>query len=245
MLASGLLVLAQPSQAQQPPPACPPQQDLPRLTKTANPDPATVGQPLTFTITETNDSPCPGFAIIEDNLPAGVTFVSVTTDFGECAQSDGEVGCILIIPPRSSATVEIVVIPTTPGTITNTAFDIFGNIARATVTVNPVPPPPPPPPIPEAAPPPVCTPVAQGIGIGEAQSADAEPETDVSNAGDNTNLTAASLQQSNTGNVQNAQGVNQCAVGESGDIELSGSSLEMSPALETASEQAIEQAAAS
>ncbi len=86
--------------------------------------------------------------------------------------------------------------------------------------------------------------VAQGIGIGEAESGDAEPEVAVANKGDSSNICAAPLQQTNTGNVQSGQGVNQYAVKESGDIELAGSNITISPELAAACEQTIQQAAA-
>ncbi|MDQ4004447.1 MAG: DUF11 domain-containing protein [Actinomycetota bacterium] len=106
----------------------------------ANPDPATVGQPLTFTITETNNQPFtfPEVAV-RDLLPDEVTFVSATPSQGECdfAPSVNNVFCEFgDIPSGGTATVDIVATPTTTGTITNTAYDILNNLAQGSVSVN-------------------------------------------------------------------------------------------------------------
>ena len=84
----------------------------------------------------------------------------------------------------------------------------------------------------------------QGFEIEEAESGDAEPEVAVANKGDSSNICAALLQQANTGNVQNVQGVNQYDVKESDDIEFEGSNITISPELAAACEQTIQQAAA-
>ncbi len=86
--------------------------------------------------------------------------------------------------------------------------------------------------------------VVEEFEIEEAESGDAEPEFTVENAGDSSNVCVGGLQQTNTGNVQNIQGVNQYAVEESDDIELTGSSIVISPEAAVACEQTIEQAAA-
>jgi LPXTG-motif cell wall-anchored protein len=86
--------------------------------------------------------------------------------------------------------------------------------------------------------------VAQGIGVGESESGDVEPELSIANKGDNASLCTAVLQTAQTGNVQNAQGVNQYAVRESDEIEFEGSNITISPELAAACEQTIEQAAA-
>ncbi len=91
---------------------------------------------------------------------------------------------------------------------------------------------------------PVLAEVVQGIGIGEAESGDAEPELTVENTGDSSNICVGALQQTNTGNVQNAQGVNQYAVEESDDIELTGANITIEPAAAVECEQTIQQAAA-
>ena len=171
-LSAGLLVSVPPAQAQV---GCGDPSFL-DLDKTATPDPVRVGQRLTFTLTETNNTPCPAFVIVEDDLPAGVRFVSVKTDYGECVYdpSSNAIGCILILPGNSSATVDIVVVPTTPGTITNTASDVFGNQAQATVTVIDPTPTPTPPPSPRSQPAP-----NQQDGEQEAESGDVDQSFEV------------------------------------------------------------------
>ena len=117
------------------------------LDKTASPNPATVGQPLTFTITET--------AVVNtsvsflDTIIGSATIQSATVNSPDPAAncvifSPTEVFCDLgTIPAGQTATVQIVVIPTAPGTITNTVLDSEGNFDEVTVQVNPAPPPPP------------------------------------------------------------------------------------------------------
>ncbi len=83
----------------------------------------------------------------------------------------------------------------------------------------------------------------QGFEIEEAESGDAEPEFVVENTGDSSNICVGGVQSTNTGNVQNIQGVNQEFVDESDDIEFEGSSIVISPEAEVACEQTIEQAA--
>ncbi len=86
--------------------------------------------------------------------------------------------------------------------------------------------------------------VVEEFEIEEAESGDAEPEVAVANKGDSVNQCVALLQQTNTGNVQNIQGVNQYDVKESDDIEFEGAGITISPELEEACEQTIQQAAA-
>jgi hypothetical protein len=59
---------------------------------------------------------------VVDQLPASVTFVSVTPTQGSCGESGGTVTCdLLTIGSGATATIDIVVRPDSPGTITNTA----------------------------------------------------------------------------------------------------------------------------
>src|SRR5919202_3623922 len=92
------------------------------ITGVVSPDPAIVGQPLTFTLTVTNDSDSQHVGL-KDFLPSGAAFVSATPSQGRCTEGhEGEIACQLgEVPSGSSATVELVVTPTAPGTITNTA----------------------------------------------------------------------------------------------------------------------------
>ena len=49
-----------------------------------SPDPARVGQPLTYTITVTNNGPALAYLVtLTDTLPAGVTFGSATANLGD------------------------------------------------------------------------------------------------------------------------------------------------------------------
>jgi uncharacterized repeat protein (TIGR01451 family) len=98
-----------------------------------------VGDPVTFTITETNNE---SFAIspqVRDSLPAGVEFDSATSSQGSCSfdPATSNVDCKLgTLPPGATATIDVVVVPTQPGIITNNAFDLI-NQASASVSVYP------------------------------------------------------------------------------------------------------------
>lgn len=119
------------------------------LDKDASPNPATVGQPLTFTITETANATTP-VQFLDAFIEGDFTIQSVTVDSPDPSAnctilSPTEVFCDLgTIPAGQTATVQIVVIPTAPGTITNTVLDSEGNFDEVTVQVNPAPQPPPP-----------------------------------------------------------------------------------------------------
>jgi uncharacterized repeat protein (TIGR01451 family) len=114
MLAAGL-VLALPAQAQLEPGIS--------TTQTADPNPATVGQPLTFTVTVTNDAATQHVGL-KDFFPEGAELVSATPSQGNCGSGhhSNAVQCVLgDLPSGGSATVEVVVRPTVPGTAKNTA----------------------------------------------------------------------------------------------------------------------------
>lgn len=76
------------------------------------------GTNLTYTITVKNNGPSDATNVkIKDTLPTGVTFVSANSS---CAQAAGEVICnIDDIANGASKSVNVVIKPTTPGTITN------------------------------------------------------------------------------------------------------------------------------
>ena len=78
---------------------------------------------MTYTLTVTNGGPDTGLgATVVDQLPAGMTFVSATPTQGGCGESGGTVTCHLgAIPAAGTASVDIVVNPTTAGTFTNSA----------------------------------------------------------------------------------------------------------------------------
>jgi uncharacterized repeat protein (TIGR01451 family)/CSLREA domain-containing protein len=95
------------------------QADL-EISKADSPDPVTVGDNLTYTITVINNGPDPATnVVVTDTLPSGVTFVSASPG---CVHSAGVVTCNLgNIPAGDSVTITIVVTVTAPGTISNTA----------------------------------------------------------------------------------------------------------------------------
>jgi uncharacterized repeat protein (TIGR01451 family) len=92
------------------------------ITKAASPNPATVGNTLTYTITVTNNGPNNAAGVIvSDTLPNGVTFVSATPSQGSC-NGTTTISCGLgSLNNGSSATVTIVVTPNQAGGISNTA----------------------------------------------------------------------------------------------------------------------------
>ena len=115
------------------------------LTKSANVNAVTVGEQVSFTLTETNNQPFDLNGVgVRDSLPANVNFVSATSSQGTCSYvpvgPDGvpNVQCDLgTLPSGATATINIVVVPTQPGSITNTAVDIGENQASASVSVSP------------------------------------------------------------------------------------------------------------
>ncbi|NJP30992.1 COG1361 S-layer family protein [Micromonospora thermarum] len=121
------------------------QTDL-RITKSDSPDPVYAGQPLTYTVTVTNDGPNTASSVtVTDTLPAGVAFQSSTP---ACTNAAGTLTCDLgeLLPGQSVPLVIQVAVPANfpAGTITNTATvaaaDQFdpnpgNNTATATTTV--------------------------------------------------------------------------------------------------------------
>jgi uncharacterized repeat protein (TIGR01451 family) len=116
------------------------------VSKTDSPDPVTVGNNLTYTITVSNNGPETATGVIlTDTLPSSVTYVSATSTLGSCSESGNTVTCnIGTLSNGASATVTIVVTPITAGTITNNATvtcnetdsNPSNNTATATTTVN-------------------------------------------------------------------------------------------------------------
>jgi uncharacterized repeat protein (TIGR01451 family) len=97
------------------------------IVKADSPDPITVGQTLTYTLTATNDGPLEATGVVvTDTLPSEVTFVSASGSQGSC-NGTTTVSCTLgNLTNGSSATVTIRVTPTTAGSLSNTA-SIQGN----------------------------------------------------------------------------------------------------------------------
>jgi uncharacterized repeat protein (TIGR01451 family) len=128
----------------QPPP---PSADL-SVTKTDSPDPAHVGQKLTYTVVVTNNGPDSATAVtLTDTLPKTTGFGTVSTDTGTCTRTKAGVTCNLgTLASGATATVTIVVKPTQKGTITNTVTvtdtsptdpNTANNTAIDTTTVTP------------------------------------------------------------------------------------------------------------
>ncbi|MEY2504879.1 MAG: hypothetical protein QOG27_1159, partial [Verrucomicrobiota bacterium] len=112
-----------------------------------SPDPVTVGENLTYTITVSNlgrDFTASVGTI--DNLPASVTFVSATASQGSCSGTSEVICSLGGLQPFNTATVTLVVTPTQAGPLsngvtasTNTAHDpnSGNNFATASTTVLP------------------------------------------------------------------------------------------------------------
>jgi uncharacterized repeat protein (TIGR01451 family) len=119
------------------------------ITKTDSPDPAHVGQNLTYTIGVHNGGPSTATGVtVNDTLPKNAGYGSASSSQGTCTAkpSKRQVTCSLgSISNGGDATVIIVVKPTAKGTILNTATvsaqeaDSNGsnNSATATTTVQP------------------------------------------------------------------------------------------------------------
>jgi uncharacterized repeat protein (TIGR01451 family) len=93
------------------------------ITMTDTPDPVQVGANLAYALTVVNNGSATATGVtVTDALPAGTTLGAATSPQGSCSQSNSSVTCTLgILTSGAKATVTIVVIPTTAGTLTNTA----------------------------------------------------------------------------------------------------------------------------
>lgn len=94
------------------------------LTNDDSPDPAQVGDgDITYRLTVENGLWDPATDVrVTDTLPQEVSFRSATASQGTCSQRRGTVTCALgTIESGASATVDIVVIPVSPGLVVNTA----------------------------------------------------------------------------------------------------------------------------
>jgi uncharacterized repeat protein (TIGR01451 family) len=134
----------------------PPETDL-AITKTDSVDPVTVGDPVTYTVTVTNNGPDDATGVTAiDTLPGKVTYVSATPSQGTCSQAGGVITCTLgAIANGDNATITITGSANSAGTATNNA-SVSGDQADPNAsndsdsedtTINS---PPPPPPDPEA-----------------------------------------------------------------------------------------------
>jgi uncharacterized repeat protein (TIGR01451 family) len=94
------------------------------VSQSDSPDPVSVGQPLIYTLTVTNNGPSSASGVmLTDLLPKGVRLRAAQTDHGRCThRAPRRIECNLgELDTGETATVNIVVRPTKPGTITNTA----------------------------------------------------------------------------------------------------------------------------
>lgn len=116
------------------------------VTKTATPDPVTLGENVTYTVTVSNAGPDSASGVtVTDALPSGMTYRSATPSQGSCSQSGGTVTCSLgVLAKNASATVTIVAEADSVGTKSNTASatsttadpNAANNSGSATTTVN-------------------------------------------------------------------------------------------------------------
>ncbi|MFZ5365172.1 MAG: peptidoglycan-binding protein [Patescibacteria group bacterium] len=91
------------------------------ITKTDAADPVTLGNNIQYDVTVTNNGPSDATNVdVTDTLPAGVTYVSATPSQGSCSELAGTVTCNLnTINNGNSATITIIVTPTSSGSFTN------------------------------------------------------------------------------------------------------------------------------
>jgi uncharacterized repeat protein (TIGR01451 family) len=116
------------------------------LTKSAAPNPVTVGSPLTYTLAVHNAGPSAAAGVVTtDVLPAAVTFVSATASQGSCSGTSTVVCSLGTLAAAADAHVNIVVLPTLAGALANSATVASSNpdpgpgnnTGTTTTTVNP------------------------------------------------------------------------------------------------------------
>jgi uncharacterized repeat protein (TIGR01451 family) len=113
----------------------------------ASPEPAVIGDNLTYTISVTNNGPSAATNVVATHLlPAGSIFVSANASQGSFSQSGGTLTCNFgVVPPRGIVTLTVIVLPTSAGVVTSTAtvvsdqpdFDASNNVASFTSHINP------------------------------------------------------------------------------------------------------------
>lgn len=118
------------------------------VSQTASPDPVTVGLDVRFLVTVTNNGPGSATGIkLNDALPAGTTFVSMTPSQGSCLKKLTNITCSLGgLASGASATLSVLVTaPGSEGSITNSASasakqpdsNLSNNSSAPTTTVQP------------------------------------------------------------------------------------------------------------
>ncbi len=106
-----------------------PQIDL-QISKTDSPDPVVAGNNLTYTLAITNNGPLPATGVVvTDVLPAGVTFVSATSNSGTVVEASGTVtGNIGTLAAAGTASITIIVtVPSSRTTSISNTATITGN----------------------------------------------------------------------------------------------------------------------
>ena len=97
------------------------------ITKVDSADPSRAGRNLTYTITVTNNGPNPATGVtVTDTLPSGLSARSSSASQGSCSGTTTVTCAIGDLASGASATVSIVVRPSSPGSITNSA-SVAGN----------------------------------------------------------------------------------------------------------------------
>jgi uncharacterized repeat protein (TIGR01451 family) len=93
------------------------------VSKTPSQDPVAIGQPLTYTITASNNGPDDTeTAELTDNLPSGVCLSDITISQGSYCYEGGTITWdIGTLNAGDDATMTVTVIPQSEGTISNTA----------------------------------------------------------------------------------------------------------------------------
>ncbi len=100
-------------------------------------DPVLAGEPVSYLVTVTNSGPYTATnVVLEDTLPVGVLFASVTPGAPDCAEASGTVACDLgDIASGGSMDVTVMVTTTQGGLITNTV-DVSSDTADPVVADN-------------------------------------------------------------------------------------------------------------
>jgi uncharacterized repeat protein (TIGR01451 family) len=104
-------------------PLAPAEADL-SLTNAASPNPVTLGSPLTYTVSISNNGPSPARDVwMVDTVLGYVRFVSATASQGRCLGVGGLVACDLgTLADGATATVTVVVTPKVRGNLWSTAY---------------------------------------------------------------------------------------------------------------------------